>query len=397
MPHHWGGPVVSITAVGRRLVLARARTLECASSVQRRIVLSVVAALAVACGRTDPLRFDPPPFPPPPPGLDVELDAGIDTGLDAGSDAGLDAGLDGGKPCLDGRFSLTPAVPVVVLVLDRSGSMDDAFPGATSKWDALVRSLSQSLPSVNQTMELGLLLYPVSRTQTCSASARANPEPALGTVPAILQALAMARPGGGTPTADAISGGVASLQGRRTASSARALVLATDGVPNCNSFLRPQLCLCLMPPCTPQECVDDERTVRRVRDAFAAGIPTYVIGIESPNAAFTGVLDQLAEAGGRPRPNAPQKYYAAESAADLQAALTTIRDQVGRCTFLTNSVPNADGGLRVLFRGTEVPLDVNEGWSWTDRDNGELVFRGASCALVAGQAQALEVVVACSP
>jgi hypothetical protein len=174
-------------------------------------------------------------------------------------------------------------------------------------------------------------------------------------------------------------------------------VLATDGVPNCNGFLRPQLCLCLMPPCSAQECVDDERTVLRVREAFAAGVPTYVIGIESPNAAFTGVLDQLAEAGGRARTNAPQKYYAAESAADLQTALTTIRDQVSRCTFLTSSVPNADGGIRVLYRGSEVPFDVNQGWSWTDRANGELVFRGASCALVAGQAQALEVVVACSP
>ncbi|MDX2009238.1 MAG: vWA domain-containing protein [Myxococcaceae bacterium] len=368
-------------------------------------LLSVVL-LVLACGRTDPLRYDPPPLPLPEPmpvdaGLDAGLDAGVDAGFDAGVDAGVDAGLDGGtdagKPCLDGRFTLAPAVPVVVLVLDRSGSMDDAFPGATSKWDALVRSLNQALPAVNQTMELGLLLYPLNRALACTSAAQASPLPGLGNVPTILQTLAMARPAGGTPTADAISAGVASLQGRRTATSARALVLATDGVPNCNGLLFPRTCLCLMPPCSAEECVDDVRTVQRVRDAFTAGIPTYVIGIESPNAAFTGVLDQLAVAGGRARSNGRQKYYSAESAADLQTALTTIRDQVGQCTFLTSSVPNADGGLRVLFRGREVPFDMNEGWSWTDRDNGELVFRGASCQQVMGQAQALEVVVACSP
>jgi hypothetical protein len=365
-----------------------------------------VVLLALACGRTDPVRYDPPPLPLPLPtpvdagldaGVDAGFDAGSDAGVDAGVDAGTDAGVDAGKPCLDGRFTLTPAVPVVVLVLDRSGSMDDAFPGAATKWDALVRSLNQSLPAVDRTMELGLLLYPVSQTQACRSATQANLLPALGNVQAILQTLAAQRPGGGTPTADAILAGVASLQGRRTATSARALVLATDGVPNCNGQLFPRGCLCLMPPCSANECVDDVRTVQRVRDALAAGIPTYVIGIESPDAVFTGVLDQLAVAGGRARSNGRQKYYAAESAADLQTALTTIRDQVGQCTFLTSSVPNADGGLRVLFRGNEVPFDVNEGWSWTDRDNGELVFRGASCQQVRGQAQALEVVVACSP
>jgi hypothetical protein len=270
--------------------------------------------------------------------------------------------------------------------------MEDPFQGATSKWDALVRSLQQSLPSVDQTMELGLLLYPVSQSNACTAPTMAMPAPRLGNVSTILTTLGATAPGGGTPTANAILAGVASLQGRRTATSARALVLATDGVPNCNAQLAPRLCLCLMPPCSAQECVDDQRSIERLRDALAAGIPTYVIGIESPNAVFTGVLDQMAEAGGRPRVNAPRKYFAAENTQDLQTALTTIRDQVGRCTFLTSSVPNVDGGIRVLFRGGEVPFDPTgaNGWSWTDRDNGELVFRGPACTQVMGQAQQLE-------
>jgi hypothetical protein len=50
-------------------------------------------ALAVACGRTDPVSFDP----PRPVALDAGNDAGRDAGPDAGRDAGArDAGPDGG-------------------------------------------------------------------------------------------------------------------------------------------------------------------------------------------------------------------------------------------------------------------------------------------------------------
>lgn len=359
-----------------------------------RLLPVVAVALAVGaftCGRTDLVRYE---F------LPVPVDAGRDAGPDAGLDGGLDAGFDAGtKPCIEGRFTLSPAIPVVVLVLDKSGSMGAPFSGATTKWEALRSSLRATLPAVDQSMQLGLLLYPVSEEQFCSSFVRPNPDPALGQVTAILTALENAMPAGGTPTADALEASVTSLLGRRTGSTARAVVLATDGEPNCNSNLDPRTCFCRMPPCSSLECIDEDRSIARVANAADAGIPTYVIGIEGPGAIFGETLDAMAVAGGRPLPAMPgmKRYYAANSATELAQAFSTIRDQVARCTFLTSSVPNATGSIRVEADGVVVPFDPAgvAGWSWTDRPNGELVFRGASCTQVMGRMQRLEAVVAC--
>lgn len=357
-------------------------------------LVAVVVAVLSTCGRTDLVKYEV--LPPAP--VDAGRDAGVDGGRDAGSDGGFDAGVvdAGTKPCLEGRFTLAPATPVVVLVLDKSGSMNEALPGAVSKWTALRTSLRATLPSVDRTMELGLLLYPVSPMQACSSFVRPNPEPALGQVATILMTLDGTTPAGGTPTADALQAAVNSLQGRRTGSTARALVLATDGVPNCNYALDPRTCFCVMAPCTAAECVDDDRSVDRVSAAADAGIPTYVIGIEAPGAVFTQALDRMAVAGGRPLPGA-KRYYSATSATELSQAFSSIRDQVARCTFLTSSVPNATGSIRVEANGVVIPFDPSgqSGWSWTDRPNGELVFRGASCTQVMGQALRLEALVAC--
>lgn len=354
------------------------------------VVAVVLATVVFTCGRTEVVTYD---FPIP------TVDAGRDAGV-------LDAGLvpfdAGTKPCIEGRFPLAPATPVVVLVLDKSGSMAERFGGPTTdtKWNALRDSLRTTLPAVNETMQLGLLLYPVSINQSCSSFVRPNLDPALRQVPTIIQALDDALPAGGTPTADAIQAAANSLLDRRTASTARALVLATDGVPNCNSVLNPRTCVCsATPPCSALACVDDDRSVLRVSNIADAGIPTYVIGIESNTGSSFDSLDRMAVAGGRALPAAPggRRYYAATNSAELAQAFSSIRDQVARCTFLTSSVPNATGSIRVEADERVVPFDPSGvmGWSWSDRPNGEVVFRGAACNQVMMGVQKLEAVVAC--
>lgn len=349
--------------------------------------LVLIVVTWVACGRTEPVRYELLPGP-------------MDAGRDAGPDAGLDAGVDAGeKPCIDGRFPLNPATPVVVLALDKSGSMSQDFTGAASKWEALRATLRTTLPSVDRTMELGLLLYPVSDEQACSSFSRPSPEPAVGQVSQILMTLDAIEPSGGTPTADAVFAATNSLLSRRTASTARAIVLATDGLPNCNGSNDPRTCRCPPPmmACRSIDCVDDDRTVSRITAAADAGIPTYVVGIETLGSTFETSLDRMAIAGGRPRPPGGKRYYAASSGPELQQAFTTIRDQVARCTFLTASVPNATGSIRVESNGLVLPFDPSgmEGWNWTDRANGELVFRGMTCAQVMVGNPRLEAVVAC--
>jgi hypothetical protein len=343
------------------------------------LVMPVLLLLQVACGRTAPLHFVPP---------------------DAGADAGVDGGL---VPCIPGTVTLTRARATVMFVIDRSGSMNDFLGFAGTKWDALTLGLSRSLPAVDQTMAIGAYLFPGGLTSSCVPPAGPALLPGIGHVAPLVNLLDRTSPGGGTPTAEALDRAALSLRDLRTARSARALVLATDGLPGCNGALDPRTCTCTNPDpfngtCVANNCLDDVRTVSRLQEVADGGIPTWVIGIQSAaDAVFEEVLNRMAAAGGRPRAGLPA-YYPASSPQELEAALVSVRDQVGGCTFLTASVPDAQGDIRVLVNGDLVPEAPAgaAGWSWADRDNGELVFSGHAC-VVAGQDAVVTATVGCTP
>ena len=362
---------------------------SCSPNVKRLGGVAVVLALLVTCGRTEPLRWP-----------EGATDGGSD-GAVRQADGGFFNPDAGPKPCVVGRFGLLPAVPVVVLVLDRSGSMADNFSGSlVTKWDALREALRTALPTVDQTMQLGLLLYPVNAVQNCVSFATLNTSPATGQVTSIMSLLDSTAPVGGTPTASAIEIAGTHLRARRTTNSARAMELATDGAPTCNANLDAVNCVCTTArPCQSRSCLDDARSVARLANMADAGVPTYVIGIQSSNdTIFISALNAMAVAGGRPRPGS-QRFYSATSAAELTAAFNAIRDQVSRCSFLTSSVPNQGGTIIITLNGVELPYDEggSTGWKWTDRDNGELILQGSTCATVMSTAAALEAIVTCGP
>lgn len=344
----------------------------------RSCVFLLLSAL-LACGRTELVRFESVVSP-------MVLDAGQDAGpRDAGTDAGVDAGVDAGpvdagfvpKPCINGTFTLSPAEPVVMMVLDRSCSMDTVFANGVTRWEAVVSSLRTVLPSVDQQMQLGGLAYPTLETDPCTVPASSGIWPARGNVPLLLMNLASIRPTGSTPTTDALRVAGQVLRGRRAGNAARAMVLATDG----------------QPTCTANPLAD---SLTELRQAATDGIPTYVIGI-ADDVTLQAALQQMSVAGSRPRPG-PQGYYSAQSPAELQLAFSTIRDQVGACSFLTNSVPDMRGTIRVTFEGVEVPFDATgmNGWRWTDRENGEMALLGQVCSRAVARPSSLVVTVACS-
>jgi von Willebrand factor type A domain len=297
--------------------------------------------------------------------------------LDGGVDGGADAGPVG---CVPGVIELMPASPKVMFVLDRSDSMSSPF-GGTSRWGALVRALNLVLPPVDQKMELGATIFPASAFAVCSVDPGPAITPAFGNVANLLTFIGRTRPAGHTPTADAITVAGNAILANRAASSARALVLATDGAPNCNSALNPRTCVCADTRCNQgSECLDDARTIETIRSFANQNLPTYVIGIQDQTGVLTNVLNRMAVAGGRPRAGA-QSYYAVSSQSALETALTTIRNQVGACVFLTTSVPDALGSLALSVNGEVVPFDESgtNGWSWTNRENGELAIAGPPC------------------
>jgi len=308
----------------------------------------------------------------------------------------------GPLPCVPESLALSPATPTVLFVLDRSGSMSTVFDAGQSRWRVLVAGLASTLPSVDSTMEIGGLVFPSDGRSTCTVPTPFL-SPGLDRVAALVADLQAITPSGGTPTADAIDVATQAILSVRAASSARALVLATDGGPDCNAALDPGTCTCSGATgrggrCrSADQCLDDTRTVDRIAASLARGVPTYVIGI-SGDVIGTDVLQRMALAGGRPLVGGVQAYYAARSAADLQSALAAIRDQVALCTYLTASVPDAHGAIAVTIGGATIREDATDGWSWANRDNGELRLSGAACTLASSMARPMvAATITCGP
>ena len=341
----------------------------------------LLVVVLLSCGRTEPVHYS----------------------TDGGGEFVQARLPDGGVACEDGTMNLLPARPLVMLVLDRSSSMSQTFPGTgSSKWNALRGALRQALPPWGSTLELGALVFPTGANSSCSVSSTVDVAPALDNVAAVLAKLDATGPGGATPTALAIEAAGTALRAVRTAGSARAVVLATDGAPDCNSLLNSRSCTCLSGGrCTSERCLDDTRSIGRIAALASSGIPTWVVGLRSSaDAVFVDVLNRMADAGGKPLVGGAQKFYSASSQQELETALDTIRQQVGRCHYLTPSVPDVGGTIGLQLDGAFVPFDSSstEGWSWVDANNGELALYGETCTRAEGlPPEALLAVVQCGP
>lgn len=350
-----------------------------------RVAFGLVFVCALlACGRTQPVHYS--------------TDGGDDDQDFAARKP------DGGVDCVDGELALLAARPVVMLVLDRSSSMNQRFPGTGgSKWVGLRSALHQALPPWTSRIELGALFFPSTAGNACTLGASVDLAPALENVPAVLAKLDAISPAGSTPTALALDRAAMALTSRRTAGSARAVVLATDGAPDCNAALTPRTCACVSSSgaCTANRCLDDTRTIDRLSAMAASGIPTWIIGLRgASDALFVSVLNRMADAGGKPQVGGTQRFYAAASEPEVELALTTIRQQVGRCRYLTPSVPDLGGSIELQLEDDFIPYDVTqtEGWSWVDADNGELALHGQACDRAeALSIEALRVIVRCAP
>ena len=334
-------------------------------------------------------------------GLVLLLSCGARTGLPVGKIVAVEDASDAAPVgCVPGSFTLAKALPTVMLVIDRSGSMSTRFSTAGSRWSVLTTGLAKTLPLVDGTMQIGALLYPsVAAARgdlTCAVPGTADLLPKTGNVKPLLNAMQANGPGGATPTAAALDVANAALLSVRSSRSARAMVLATDGGPNCNGALNPGSCTCADQGTgcrrNANQCLDDVRTVARIASYAGQGVPTFVIGIG--NDAATATLDAMAVAGGRPQSGA-HKYYAATSEQELDGALVAIRDKVGACTYLTPSVPDAQGHITLSIDGKPVVLDDANGWAWIDQSNGELVLSGDACKLVSGAALNVVATVSC--
>jgi hypothetical protein len=124
---------------------------------------------------------------------------------------------------------------------------------------------------------------------------------------------------------------------------------------------------------------DTAGTDQAVKDALAATIPTFVVGIGNTNAATS--LNQLAIDGGRPQMGGATSYYQVNDAAALSSALGTIVGQAASCTFNIGAAPDGTTatGLGVFGDGNKLTMDPANGWTFKDMTMTTIVLNGSLC------------------
>jgi hypothetical protein len=367
----------------------------------------IALALAAGCGAKTGLRI---PDASP-------LDAGAMDAFDApDTPDSPDAFVPPDAPlaCMPGRFTLLRGSVEVLFVLDRSGSMGSNLDGSTApprRWDVLHDTLATTLPRYDDVLEVGGYAFPRrfdgTVTRSCALGGAIDVPPALHNSAAVLQILTTSDPWGATPTASALSFAGDALASHVTVDHAVALVLATDGGPNCNASLDVTTCTCTAtgtggtPDCfgMPTNCLDDVRAAMTIADLAGRGVPTFVVGLDADaEVAERMALESMARAGGRPNttPGEPA-YYSARRPDQVQSAFDTITRSITRCTLRSPSLPDDPNAVTVTLDGAGIPRDTAhmDGWDWTDASLAQMSFFGAACDRVAASTSDPVVEVPC--
>ena len=292
--------------------------------------------------------------------------------------------------CGASMYGLEMLPPDVLILLDRSSSMDDGtnnMPCAgtascQSKWTQVSAAVSQVVGQTSASVRWGLTYFPSGTGFGCGVDANVSVPVADDAASGIMSSIAATSPGGLTPTAAAVAAASTYLAGL-TDPNPKYILLATDGQPNCGS--------------TDPLGDDTPGAVQAVTGAKAKGIGVFVVGISTAGTNADTNLNQLAMAGGYPQAGTTA-YYPVSSSADLVTALGTITKKIASgCTFPLGKVPPAPDNIGIYADGTKLARDTSHANGW-DYDAGmtSVTIFGATCdALMAGRIKTVQAFIGC--
>ena len=296
-----------------------------------------------------------------------------------------DGGGGGGDACVDFDLNFDKQEPTIVLLIDRSTSMDQAFPGGT-RWTVLKDALLNDagvLRTLNDHVRFGLTLYangtpnPAGCPDLVSVPIAANNYNAIDAVYRPIGMIA------NTPTGESllavaglgadggVDGGLAGLD----AGGPKIILLATDGDPDyCGNPLAND------PPFDAGEVQRaKDITINAVQRAFDAGIQTYVIAVGDEVSEVH--QQEVANAGLGYAPDAGDAapYFRPSTQEELKANIRSIIFGARSCVFTMNGRVQAgkEAQGKVTLNGQ--PLTYNDPNGWKLRSPTELEILGTAC------------------
>ena len=319
--------------------------------------------------------------------------------------------------------------PNLYFVLDRSASMSELLEGSShEKYAASRLAIRAVLRTIGHRVSYGAAVFPAfdAADDGCTTGeevfATRPGDPLQYTLngedgPVLkefIQVLGTRPPSGGTPTSatlEALTPALLELEAKT------AVVLATDGEPNCNpdaicsgtdcpwnleqvSIDDGRVCgkdvNCCDPDIMeegPRACLDQPATLAALRELESAGIHSYIIGLPGSE-QFAGVLDTMAEAGGTSR-SGKHGYYPVTSASELKDTLLGISVSVAiSCSIELSSPPPDPGLVNVYFDDRVIGSNAHDGWVLDGEAH--LSIRGSACEqLKSGDVFQVQVVAGC--
>jgi len=284
------------------------------------------------------------------------------------------------ETCATSVFSPWRVAPDVLILLDRSNSMNDT-PPFPPMWDTIRTALIDlSEPPRDSEIWFGLMSLPGSACTggsdpeiDCLAPGPSEVLVGVGSgnhalLESTLEGLGTC---GGTPVAETLRSArsyLSSLPDHHP----RYVLLATDGAPNCNMSLDGSTCRCTSyagcTVMTPWNCLDELVTYDVLDELCAASVHTFILGLGS-STDWSDVYSGMAEHG------CTESYYLAEDLDEIGAALEDIAGLVASCQIELGCSDLTDAAEVNFF--TEpghvlVPRDPGRahGWDWMDPCDG---------------------------
>ncbi len=286
---------------------------------------------------------------------------------------------------------------------------------------AVAEVLTELDPSQGQ-LNIGLASFPAAGSDECGTGSVQVPiGDAVSTIPKIIGVYNGFSPAGGTPTDATLLVAAADPAMSANSSAQKAIVLVTDGLPNCapsspcttepwsdgkawgcasqaevalqgSNAAPPTECSCSFGNCpagassnfccpvnfTSEEswyCLDASNTVATIASLLAnQGIKTYVLGMGNANESNPTVMNEMAAAGGT------GQAYLASSPAGLLAALKQIIQPPRTCTYTIDGTVVNPSLISVTFDGSLLAAGGLNGYTFVPPST--ITLEGTTCAAV---------------